>query len=668
MPGVVCAQAKPSEVVIVTGTTTARALGPQTTGRSNFSELEAPFVVSNVTADKISDRGLTSLQDALRVVSSTAPITGIGGFNTRFRIRGFLASNNLVNGFRQQVSFPILDVASIERIDVLKGPASALYGRLEPGGAINIVTKTPQDTHFAQFGVMGDSEGLARVTLDINQPFGAGLKGRLNIVSDNGDGFRDFVDNKTVFAAPSLSFANETTSVVVEAAYSKKDGVFDRGFVSSPLTLTLPNSRFLGERGDSFKAETSTASGRVSQVISDTIMLRFGGSISKSTSEGDYYFPIGAGGALLLTPAGILNRRNQTTRDEQEDASVGWEITKDFALGSTKNTLLIAGEWSKDESTSLIRRATVNAPISIFNPQYGAVKAPISANIIQSRSTNEGLGLLAQVETRFGAKILTTVALRGDRLRARFVDGLSGAAGTSNEIAVLPRVGATYLPTSNIALFVNWGQSFAPEAGTRPVRGLSSAKPSQGEQVELGTRLQNNGGTLRASASIFQITKSNVRVAEAGPSLFDVQVGEQRSRGFELEAMARPFANIEITGAYTSIEAEVTKDRILAGKTLQAVPENSASVAIMGRLTEELTIELNGFYVGSRFVDTANTFELPAFERFDASLIWKPNERLALQLNVLNLSDQRYFENGNTNNNFYPGQPRTVRARLSLKL
>jgi iron complex outermembrane receptor protein len=170
--------------------------------------LAVPFSIDAVGAELLSDRGLVSLTDALRTVSGPNPVGGIGGFNTRFRLRGFLAQNNLRNGYRQGVARPVSEVQNIERIEVLKGPSSILYGRLEPGGAVNIVTKQPEVTrNFGSAGLMADEDGLLRGTADINFKLASGIGVRVNGVWENGKSFRDHVANETRYIAPAIAFS-----------------------------------------------------------------------------------------------------------------------------------------------------------------------------------------------------------------------------------------------------------------------------------------------------------------------------------------------------------------------------------------------------------------------------------------------------------------------------
>ena len=656
--------------IVVTGALKAYQPNAEVATRTGTPTLELPFSSDAVGEALITDRGLTNLQDVLRTVPGTAPVTGIGNFNTRFRLRGFVATNNLRNGFRQALGFTTTDVANIDRIEVLKGPASALYGRFEPGGVVNIVTKQPLSTNRLVAGALADEDGQLRATLDLNYAANDAVQARVNAAFDNGESFRDFIDNRTFFVAPSVALAlGPSTRIILEGEYSDRDGVFDRGFVSNRLLLELPPSRFLGDPADTFRNRTTAASALLEHGTIDDVRLRLAGSYSRSRSDGFYFFPVAGGaGVPLVSAAGVLNRRLQTTFDVQEDWTGLAEIAASFEAGGIGNTVLAALEYNRDRGVSLIRRTTVNAGINIFAPVYGAPRPNPTAGIVDTLATNESVAGLLQLETRWTGWLRTTLGARLERVRSRFADELTGLSGAARETAFTPRAGITLLPTDRFALFANYGRSFAPEVTTRPIVGNVQPDPSRGTQYEAGARFEQPDGSLRASLAFFRITKSNIRVAEPAGSPFDRQVGEQRSKGFELDVAAQPVSALRVELGYAFTDAEVTRDRVLFGRGLQATPRHSASLWTRWDVHPRLGFGGGVFLVSDRFVDAANSFALDGFARGDLALYWRPLDRVDVQLNLINLGNARYFENGNTNNNFYPGQPRTLRGSVRIAL
>jgi iron complex outermembrane recepter protein len=642
--------------------------------RTDTPALEVPFSVDTVGGALLADRGLVTLTDALRTVSGANPVGGIGGFNTRFRLRGFVAQNNLRNGYRQGVAWPVTEVQNIERIEVLKGPASMLYGRLEPGGAINIVTKQPDVArNFGSAGLMLDDDGLLRGTADVNLALGTGIGLRVNGVWENGEGFRDAVANETRYIAPAIAFQpTDRTRIVIEGEWLDRDGVFDRGLPAAPgllgLTTGLPPERFLGDPADNFRNETRTITARLTHEFSDDVLLRIGGGWGRGDARGAYFFPVGGGATVpLLSPGGILNRRNQITIDREDDATAQIDLVVKARTGAIAHTLLLSADWSRNTGFSLINRATVNAPVNIFAPVGGAISSPTTARIINSNASADGLGALVQLETAWTPWLRTTAGLRIERSRARFTDNITGVTGRTEDTAVTPRLGLTLLPGGGFALFANWGRSFNPETSTRPLVDRAVALPSLGEQFEAGAKWESADGLLRASASWFRITKTNVRVAEPAPSPADRQSGEQRSQGLEIDVALQPVRGLAFEAAYAFTDAEVTADRTLLGRQLNQVPRQAASLWARGDITRRLGLGFGATIVDARFIDPANSFRLPSFARLDAAVYWQPVDALQVQVNLLNLGNTRYFENGNTNNNFYPGQPRTFRASAVVR-
>lgn len=659
----------PGEIVV---TATLKAYEPQAdlATRTGTPAFEVPFVSDAVGAALIADRGLTNLTDALRTVPGTAPVAGIGNFNSRFRLRGFVATNNLRNGFRQALGFTTTDVAHIDRIEVLKGPASALYGRFEPGGVVNIVTKQPLLASRTAATLTGDEDGQLRGTVDLNWAASDAVQARVNAAYDNGKGFRDFVDNRTYFIAPSIAVnLGPDTRVIVEGEYSDRDGVFDRGFVTSPLLRTLPPARFLGDPADTYRNQTTAGSAVLEHGAIDTVRFRVGASYSRSRSDGFYFFPVAGGATVpLVSATGILNRRIQTTFDIQRDWTAMAEVAARITTGGVDHVVLAAAEYNRDSGVSVIRRATVNSGINIFAPVYGAARPAPTAGIVDTAARNSSVAGLLQLESSWAPWLRTTVGARYERLKSRFTDTLTVRSGAATETALTPRAGVTILPGSGFAVFANYGRSFAPEVTTRPIVGNVQLEPSRGEQVEAGVRWQRPDGRVRASATLFEITKSNIRVAEPAGSPFDRQVGEQQSRGFEIDVAAQPVPELRFELAYAYVDAKVTRDAVLAGRRLQSTPEHSASLWARWDFHPRVGAGVGVFLVDDRFVDTQNSFALDGYARADAALYWRPIDRVEVQLNLLNAFGARYFENGNTNNNFYPGQPRTVRASVSVAL
>ena len=171
---------------------------------------ETPFSVQVVTRELIEDRGITTIGEALRYVPGFSPQIGFVGSNDRFYIRGFITPYNLKNGLRRSTYAPDEQLQNVEQVEVLKGPASALYGRFEPGGVVNFVTKKPQDRAFAEVGALYGSFDQVRLTFDGNASLGDMLAVRLNASYDDKGSHRDFGFSRDLFVAPVLQWRPST--------------------------------------------------------------------------------------------------------------------------------------------------------------------------------------------------------------------------------------------------------------------------------------------------------------------------------------------------------------------------------------------------------------------------------------------------------------------------
>lgn len=629
---------------------------------------EVPFTSSTVGRALLLDRGVTSMNDALATVPGVAAINGIGNFNARYRFRGFLASSQLKNGFRQQVNFPVTEFQNVETLEVMRGPASALYGRFEPGGVLNIVTKRPGvDVREIGLGLGGD--GQRRATADLGGNVGQAVSYRLNAVLEDSKTFRDHVGNRTTFLAPSFQFKlGPLTTLDLEAEFLKRDSNFDRGFplaLNVPI-LSLPPQRFLGEPSDTFKNTSNNFSAMLNHTLAGGAKLRFGFAQNSAQSDGNYFFPNGT--TPLISNAGVLSRRNQLTTDINKDSVYMAEATGQVNWGGVQHKWLAGLERSSSLEDSRINRATVNSLLNIYNPVYNAVKSPTTAVVSNNEARNDTTALYLQDEISFNKQWRLTVGARSESIDSKFIDRATNITRRSNVRATTWRSGLAWMPTSDTTVFGNYSESFSPEVNARALVGGADPIPSRGKQFELGVRQDFLDKRLQTSATVFDITRTNVRVADTVMTTQDRQVGAQRSRGIELELSGRPTASWQVVASVTTLDAKVTQDTAaLTGKRFQGAPSTSAALWNRYDFSPALGLGAGLVYAGDRFVDPANTLTLPSYTRWDLAAYGQITKSLRWQVNLLNAFSTNYFENGNTVNNLYPGQPRTLRASLNVK-
>jgi iron complex outermembrane recepter protein len=664
--GLVLAQSTLPAVIVVGQPDYAPDAGLAT--KTDTPAREVPFATSTVGRTLLQDRGVTSMNDALRTVPGVTAINGIGNVNARYRFRGFLATSQLKDGFRQQVNFPVTEFQNVESLEVMRGPASALYGRFEPGGVLNIVTKRP-GVEIREVGYGLGSDGQRRATADFGGKANDFFSYRVNAVIESSDTFRDFVDNKTTFFAPSVRFRfTAQTTLDVNAEWLKRDTVFDRGLplaLNVPI-LSLPAKRFLGDPSDTFDNSSRAFNAMLTHKFAGETIFKLGFAQNRAQSDGTYFFPIGT--TPLISNAGVLSRRNQVTSDLNKDATLSAEIAGKFNLGSMQHKWLAGFEHNTSVEDSSINRATVNALLNIYDPVYIAVRSPATAAIISSVARNTTTALILQDEISFNPYWRLTVGLRSEKIKSSFADRITNITRQSDVQATTWRAGLAWMPTPETVAFANYSQSFSPEVTSRGLVGGAAPEPSRGKQFEFGGRMGFFDNRLQTTATVFDIKRTNVRVAEPLPSALDRQVGEQRSKGFEFELAGRPTNAWQIVASFTTLDAKVTKDSAaLVGKQFNGVPRNIASLWNRYDFNAMIGVGAGLTYTGARFVDPANTLSLPAYTRWDLAAYGQITREVRWQVNLLNAFNKKYFDSGNTTGNFYPGQPRTLRASLNLK-
>jgi len=674
------------EAITITGTRERayRSVVAPTANKSDTTVKETPFSIQTVTRELIEDRGVTTFGEAVRTVPGLTPQVGWGGSNDRFRLRGFATSANLKNGFRRSVFAPVDELVNIEQIEVLKGPASALYGRFEPGGVVNLVTKKPLDRARTSFELTAGSKDFYRATVDSTGPLSETLSYRLTGSWQDNKSFRDFVDARTTFVSPVFQWKlGAQTRLTAELEFGRRNSAFDRGFGNSPLFLRVPIHNNYAEPDARLKNDSALGSLVLEHRFDSGWDLRAGLQSSYAKTDALWYpygfSPIsGADG-----PDPQVNRRKQRSLDKQTDTSVMAELSRRFETGAIRHRVLVGADANRDE-WDFTADANIgpfgfpaNLPISLYNPVHGSVVTdplrPYDASNYKSRNA----GLYVQDELQLGEQWRVLLGLRYDRSRsygrAEYLPVSDTLARTDD--AFSPRVGVTWTPSETASFYASWSKSFLTEPFSGMLRSGTLPAPSRGTQVEVGTKLSLLDGRLEPTLAVFDIRRKNGTVSDPDDFNYVIQVGEQRSRGWELDIPFTISPQWRLLASYTHLKAEVSKDsdESLVGKLLANAPRRSASLwstyDFSGSATG-LSAGLGAIYVGARQANTDNSFALPSYVRWDANLAYRfgPAQRYKLQLTVQNIGDKRYYDSGGAFVPTYPGAPRSFMATFGMTL
>ncbi|RRV04485.1 TonB-dependent receptor [Pseudomonas sp. v388] len=666
---------------------TEQALGPvqgyratrsASATRTDTSIHETPQSISVMTREAVEDLGATRLQDALDYAGGVGRANNFGGQGlTTFTVRGFTTGEFYRNGFPINRGYPNMpDANTIERLEVLRGPATTLYGRGDPGGTFNVVTKQPLAERRVTLGSQINDQGMKRGALDASGPLDddGRLAYRLNLIGEGGDTFRDHVETERYGVTPVLSWqVDDATRITFEGDFMRNNHPLDRGVTRYPAqTRTASRDTFFGEK-DIGKLHNDN----------DMAQLRFTHDLNADwTLGGGVQWLDGslAGNAIeangLAADGRTLGRNFNYRKLEWTDRDVQLNITGHFSTGEFDHTLLAGVEYEDYDYKSIIRRSdgAVSAyAIDIFDPVYGQPRPVLNRTTTHDKENLKTYAAFVQDQVALTERLKLLAGVRFERFEHDYQNYPPGIRGwNSSDNAVTPRLGLTFDLTDDIALYANTARSFKPNTGAS--RQGDGFKPEEGKSFELGAKWQALDRQLSVEAAVYQIEKKNVLTADPVISTFSVAAGEVRSRGFDLNLVGNLTPEWRMMGSYAYVDAQVTKDNTLrSGTRLLNIPEQTFSLLNVYEFQEGalrgLGLGAGGRYVDQRAGQTANSaFSMDSYTVFDLLAYYKVNEQVKLNLDVKNLFDSDYEEGAFGNVYAYPGAPRTVQMGISYTL
>lgn len=648
--------------------------------KSETPLLETPQAVSVVGEEIIKDQDARKLEDVLRNVAGVSPGGYYDGWDY-YRLRGFDSSfNTFWDGLRGDYGMNA-EIFGLERVEVIKGPASTLYGQAPLGGLVNLVSKRPKHEREGEIGFTAGSFDYYQGTFDYSSPLfesesADGLKayGRfVGMYKDTGS-FVDFVDTERLYLAPSLTLEfGGDTSLTLLANYTSDRGIFPMPLPALGTVLYNPNGeipieRYVGLPGISnmFEQSRLRLGYEFKHRFSDLVSLRQNFSFSRLEQDwNNTFYPSSLdpdGRTLYLYPYDFI--------DEQLDrVGVDTALEFTFATGRVDHTVALGFDYYYDKSTSSNRQIDYGdfpgsyVPIDLFNPNYD-FGVPKYATASSSETGSDSFGIYLQDHAKLAEDWTLTLGGRFDHASDR-------VSGDSKE-AFTPKAGITWEFAEGVAAYANYARSFKPQWTATDANGVP-VDPEEGENFETGLKYSLCDGRVTGMASVFHLTRENVATANPStPDPFDADVsGEQRSQGFEFETAAEPIDGLKITGAYTYIDGEVTKDNTLAeGTPLQGVPEHAVSAWVKYTLQDGplkgFGAGIGGRYYSDQSGDAAHSFDLPAYGLLDAALYYE-QETYSVQVNFNNVLDKRHFVGSYNNLYVMPGKPFNVSASVNWK-
>jgi len=639
-----------------------------TTGtRTDTPIMDIPQSIQVVPQQVIRDQGAISVREALRNVSGVTLSSTSGGRGESFIMRGFSAAQ-FINGIRDDFysSRTRTDLGNIERIEVLKGPASVLFGQAEPSGIINFITKQPLLEPYYDFNFTAGSYDFYRPTIDISGPLNESktLAYRLNVAYENAGSFRDRVHTERILVAPTLAWQiAPDTKLSFEYTYLYDKRPVDRGLVvlSDDQIPDIPIGRYLGDPTiqEQFTEQRSTL--YFSHKFNPNLSLR---SIFRYT-----YANEGGPGCTLQIFGGSEDDRNFPVSEcigNQDYETWTWQndLIGKFNTGPVKHTLLFGSEYSRQ--SNFFEGAYRSAgTIDIFDPSYDFIFGEFDPPSLGNNKVNT-FGIYLQDQINLLENLILVVGGRFDTYEDE--GEWDGEPYVTNADAFSPRVGLVYQPIPEVSLYANFSQSFTPVFGTN-ING-DPFEPQRGTGYEIGVKTELLEGRLISTFALYDITLRNIPTEDPDNPGFSIQVGSQRSQGLELDIAGEILPGWKIIASYGLTNAEIAEDNTYpSGNRLNNVPTNTASLwttyTVQEGNLQGLGFGTGIFYVSNRAGDLANSFYVPSYTLVDAAIYYE-KEQFRAALNFKNLFSTRYFDASQSRRVIGPGAPFTVLGTIGF--
>jgi iron complex outermembrane receptor protein len=613
-----------------------------TATRTDTPLRDIPASIQVVPRQVLEDRNVRTVNEAVETVAGVVDNGDNDGYAGDRIIRGFSqgfgsAPANLRNGYRDVVYYALTPIGTIEQIEVLRGPASVLFGALEPGGVINVITRQPLNEPFYELGFDIGNYGFYQPSIDVSGPITEDetLLYRFIASYQSRDSIQEFANAERVTVAPSITLnLGDRTSVNLYYEYTDLflDPIQSYGFVLSDSSLT-PRDLFIGYP---------------EYHILDIVTQRFGYTLEHEFNDN---WRIRNGFATALTDT--LEVRNLAVTGIVDDRFVQFdfyegsqlidvysgqaELIGEFNTGSISHQLLVGFDFYRLVDHLDIDFTADVPDQDLLNPAYDIPELSTDP-FVRNRNSTQSFGIYLQDQIRLSDNFIVLLGGRYDWVSSeRQSNGVDQPI--QNDGAFSPRIGVVYQPSETVSLYASHSRSFQQTTGFDVEN--TPFSPSRGTQYEIGLRAEFLEGRLSTNLAAYHLTKTNITTPDLDNPNFSVQTGEARSQGIELDVTGEilPGWNVILSYAYT--DAEVTEDNTTpVGNQLVGVPENQASLwttyTIQEGDLEGLGFGLGLFYVGERQTDLANTFQLDDYLRTDAAIYYRRG-RLNVAINIRNL-------------------------------
>ncbi|MFW5972829.1 MAG: TonB-dependent siderophore receptor [Bacteroidota bacterium] len=624
-----------------------------TASKIGGSPMETPYSVSVITQDQLEVQAVDNLAEALRYTPGTqGERWGLEPRFTWVSIRGFDVSETGLYRDGLQLRNPSFAVGynmepyGAERIEVLRGPASVLYGAGNPGGIVSLITKQPTIVPLRELEVQAGIYGRYEGRFDVSGPLDEAnaFSYRLTGLYRNSDTQVDFVGNDRLFLAPAFSWRpGKGTTWTLLGHYQRDETMASQalpaaGILEKSAAGKIPVSRFTGEPDvDQYDRTEYTVSSLFEHRFGERVAVQQKMRYYSSDLDDVTVYATGLqedGRTLSRAVYGSYGRVDGVVMDQHARGT--------FALGAADVTLLGGVDVQRIRATS--NQTWGAAPgLDIFDPSYGqeVVEPPVFADF---ETQQQQVGLYAQSQIDVAERLIISLNGRHDWAHAETEDFLQEATSEQDDAAFTGRAGLIYESALGLAPYASYATSFLPAIGVNADG--DPFEPERGRQVEVGLKYQPPGVNSFVTAAYYNLTRDNF--LQYDPSTWlQVQTGQVRSRGVEVEGTASLWMGLDVIAGLTQQNVEITESAVAAevGEQPSQVPERTASLWASYTFPQAalrgVGLGAGVRHLGATYGDVPNTLEAPSATLADATIYYERNG-LRFAVNVQNVFDEEY--------------------------
>lgn len=644
--------------------------------RTNTPRNETAQSISVVTPQVMKDYQVTSLNDAVKFVSGVTQGNTLGGTEDGFVKRGFGSNTDgsiFIDGVRSNQGLTM--DSSIDHVEVLKGSSSLLFGILNPGGIINLVSKKPQyewNTH-----VSGESSSYGGGTgmVDITGPLGNGFAFRMVAERQREDYWRNFGVNEHTLLAPSLSWYGDRASFNVSYVEYKYDVPYDRGtaFIGGK-PVDIPYNRRLDDSANHAWGKNKRLNVTYGYNLNDVwdTHLNYGWMQRRYDSNE-------VRATAINTTTGIVSRRADANRGfNHQTEYVSWDVSGSPTIAGMQHDLLVGVDYEQNETyKARSYRGTVSRSFNMYDPVYG--EEPIVSDstyndaLSNLRTNLYSRSVFAKDSIHLTDKWIAVLGGRFQRYTQTSSNGFIDPESTLNDRgnAFLPQLGVVYKVLPDVSLYGSFSKSFTPSTQTDDDGNVASTE--KGTTWEVGSKWQV-APNLAATLALYRIDEEDMSIFINGVTR---NIPKARSTGAELEVNGEFAPDWNLIANYSYDKTEIVSDNVNpdnVGNRLVNAPTNMGSLYLshtlrFSWLPGELRLGGGGRYVGTRAGDPENSFVMPAYTVADAFIAWDSQligKHTQLKLNVKNLFNREYYESSAGNLRVIEGEPRVMYLQAAV--